>query len=715
VSSPFYSPSWYRVSAMKPRLRAHIAIHRQRFRGELWYVIQDHQTGRFHRLAPAAHHAACLMDGRRTVQRIWEMVGERLGADQPSQEDMVRLLALLHSADLLLGEIPPDMAELADRAQSQDRRALVQKLRNPLALRLPLLDPDRFLGATMPLVRPLFTLFGLFAWLILVVSGLMLAVVHWPELTDNAADRAFSAQNLLLLIAIYPAMKLVHELGHAYATKAWGGEVHEMGIMLLVLVPVPYVDASASAAFREKWRRAVVGGAGIMVEAALASAAIILWVYAEPGLVRALAFNIALIGGVSTLLFNGNPLLRFDGYYVFADLVEIPNLSTRANKYAFYLLRRVAFGVRDEAPAATGRGEAKWLLTYAVASFLYRGAVTFTIALFVATKLFFIGVALALAAVFSALVWPLLKGIRYLFTSPQLAQHRGRAVLVSAAASFSVIAVLFIIPLPYATMTEGIVWVGDRSTLRALVDGTVENVDVENGRKVGAATLLVTLADPVLVANNDVLESQLGELRLRLEAVRLGDIVQANLLGEQIRHTEGQLAANRRQVADLKVMADKEGRFLIADDQDLPGRFVRRGDVIGYLLGDDDPIIRVVVPQADADLVRRRTRRIEVSLAEHTDRPMPATIVRGVPAALAEIPHAALATVGGGTVVLDPTKTDQLRPLEPLFHFDIRVTNGELPVRLGARAHVRFDHGYEPLAYRVGRSVRQLFLRQFGV
>jgi putative peptide zinc metalloprotease protein len=715
MAGGFYSPSWYRVATVKPRLRAHLAIHRQRFRGELWYVIQDRQTGRFHRLSPAAHHAVCLMDGRRTVQRIWEVVGERLGADQPSQDEMVRLLALLHSADLLLGEIPPDMEELAHRSQSQDRRALLQKLRNPLALRMPLFDPDHFLTATMPLVRPLFTIAGFLGWIALVVTGLLLAVMHWAALTDNVADRAFSAQNLLLLVAIYPAMKLIHELGHAYATKAWGGEVHEMGMMLLVLVPVPYVDATASAAFRETWRRAVVGGAGVMVEAALAAAAIILWVYVEPGVVRAIAFNVALIGGVSTLFFNGNPLLRFDGYYVLADVIGIPNLATRANKYTFYLLRRLAFGVRDETPLATGPGEPGWLLFFAIASFLYRSTITFTIALFIAGKLFFVGIALAIMTVFNALVWPLIKGAKYLVTSPQLARQRKRAVVVSSAAVAAVLGLVFAVPVPYATMAEGIVWIGDRSTVRAHADGIVGSVDVTSGRKVGANTLLVRMEDPILAANNDVLESQLGELQLRLEAVKLNDIVQGNLLREQIRHTGGQLDANRRQLADLKVAADTAGQFLIADEQNLPGRFVRRGDVIGYLLGEDEPIIRVVVPQADADLVRRRTGRVTVRLAEHADRDLPATILREVPAALDEIPHLALATVGGGPIVLDPARPDRPRPLDPPYQFDLRVAGADLPARLGARAHVRFDHGSEPIAARIARGVRQLFLRQFGV
>jgi putative peptide zinc metalloprotease protein len=712
-----YSSSWYRVAELRPRLRPHVAIHRQQFRGETWYVVQDHQTGRFHRLSPAAHHAVCLMDGRRTVQQIWEMVGDRLGEDQPTQEEMVRLLALLHTADLLLGEVPPDMDELATRSATLSRSALLSRLRNPMALRLPLFDPERFLTATMPFIRPLFTPFGLLAWLTLVLTGLVLAVLHWGELANNVSDQAFSAHNLLLLVAVYPLLKTLHELGHAYATKAQGGEVHEMGIMFLVLVPVLYVDASASTAFREKWRRALVGGAGIMVETALAAAAIILWVNAEPGIVRALAFNTALIGGISTLVFNGNPLLRFDGYYVLSDLIEIPNLAQRSNKYFFHLLRRYAFGMREEVPPAVAPGEAGWLIFYSISSFLYRLVMISGVALFIASRLFFVGIVLAISAVAAALVWPAVTGIKYLLFSPQLARHRRRAIAVSATTAFAVFALLFVIPLPYATMSEGITWVNDQSTLRALVDGFVKSIDVPSGTEVDAGTVLVRLEDPILNVKHNLLQSQLNELQRRLEAVPLDQIVDAKLIREQIAHTGGELAQNERELSYLVIKADHPGRFFAGGDaEDETGQFFRRGDVVGYLLTADEPIIRVVVPQADADLVRRRTDRIDVLQADDPQgRPLPAALVREVPAATAEIPHLALATEGGGSIVLDPAHPDKPRPIEPLFHFDLRTTTTQLPPLLAERIFVRFDHGLEPVAFRIARGIRQLFLRQFGV
>src|SRR5262249_14220794 len=194
----------------------------------------------------------------------------------------------------------------------------------------------------------------------------------------------------------------------------------------------PYVDASASAAFRSKWRRAVVGSAGIVVEAGLASIAVLIWVAAEPGMVRALAFNVILIGGVSTLLFNGNPLLRFDGYYVLSDLIEIPNLGARANKYVLYLIQRYALGAEGLSSPVTARGEPAWFVFYALASTAYRLSIMVTIALLVASKLFFIGIVLAILSVATTLVWPMIKAGRFVIESPLLRRQRRRAIAVSA-------------------------------------------------------------------------------------------------------------------------------------------------------------------------------------------------------------------------------------------------------------------------------------------
>ena len=332
---------------MRPRLRSHVEIHRQRFRRETWFIVQDQHSGKYFRLSPAANLIASLMDGRRSLQSLWETACAQYPDDPPTQTEVIRLLSQLHHADLIAGDMPPDIAEMGERHHEQTRKSLMSRLRNPLALRFPLFDPDRFLGATLWMVRWLFTVWGFMLWLGLIITGVTLVALNWGALTGGLSDRILSAENIALIALAYPLIKAIHELGHAYATKVWGGEVHEIGLMFLVFIPVPYVDASSSAAFPEKWRRVIVGGAGIMVELALAAIAMIVWINVEPGLVRAFAFNVMLIGGVSTLLFNGNPLLRFDGYFVLADAVEIPNLGQRSSKYFWYIIQRYLFGLKE--------------------------------------------------------------------------------------------------------------------------------------------------------------------------------------------------------------------------------------------------------------------------------------------------------------------------------------------------------------------------------
>lgn len=715
MSKSLYSPSWYRVIDMKPRLRAHAEIHRQMFRGDVWYLVQDHQTGRFHRISPAAHYVLSLMDGRRTLQEIWTRVGERLGDEQPTQEEIIRLLAQLHGSDLLFGGLPPDMAELSERADKQARRELMMRIKNPMALRFPLLDPDRFLSATLPLARPLFTFAGLTAWSLLVLIGVVVGSVNSAALGASVNDQLLTAQNVALLLISYPLVKTFHELGHAYATKAFGGAVHEIGLLLLIFVPVPYVDASASAAFRSKWQRITVSAAGIMVEAALASIAVLVWVAAEPGLVRALAFNVILIGGVSTLFFNGNPLLKFDGYYVLADLLEIPNLAGRANKYVLYLVQRYAFAIEGTSSPVTARGEAPWFVAYAIGATLYRLSIMITIALLVASKLFFLGVGLAILSVANTLVWPTINGLRFVLNSPLLHRQRRRAIVVTAGAVAAVLITLLAIPLPFATMAQGVVWVGEQSTVRARSDGFVSQITAQNGQLVKTGDTLVKGEDPTLLEASIVLEKQLDEMKLRLEAATPRDPVQTNILREQVRHMEAQLAGSRRRLADLDLTAAKAGRFLLADEVDLPGRFVHKGDVIGYVMSEDDPVIRVVIPQTDIDPVRRQTTRVEIRRAEAMDRILPAQVLREIPSAAAELPHLALATTGGGQVLLDPSKTDKPKPLEALFHFDLQVVGEDSPARLGGRAYVRFEHPPEPVGFLIARAIRQLFLRQFSV
>jgi putative peptide zinc metalloprotease protein len=710
-----FSPYWYRVARLRPRLRAHVEWHRHVYRGQTWWVLLDRSSGRVHRMSPAAWGLCGLMDGERSVQEVWDAAGARLGDEAPSQDETIRLLARLHAADVLQCDVPPDGVELFQRFEKAERARWKRRLASPLSLRIPLLDPDRWLARALPAVQPFFGRAALAIWTLVVAGAALLAGVHGAEIARDAGVQAFAPQNLLVLWLAYPVVKALHEAGHAFATKVWGGEVHEAGIMLLVLVPVPYVDASASAAFRERGRRVAVGAAGIVVELFLASLALFVWLAVEPGAVRLVALDVMLIGGVSTLLFNGNPLLRFDGYYVLSDLIDVPNLGPRGTRQVAFLAQRHLLGLRDAESAATAPGEAPWLVSHAVLSFLYRSVIMCGIALYVAERFFFVGVALALFVVASQVLVPAARVAAFLWSSPRLERRRGRARGVAAAALAAAALLLFAVPVPLRTRAQGVVWPPERSQVRAGADGFVRRLVAAPGARVAAGDPLIECEDPFLGANVKLLEARLRELRARVEAAERADRVQAEIAREEMATVEADLARARERAADAVVRSPALGNFVVPDPEALIDRFVKQGELLGWVTDLSVPSARVVVSQAEAALVRGRTRDVAVRLAERPGEVLPARIEREVPSGSNRLPSPALGSEGGGPFAVDPADEEGTSALERVFQFELALPQGAAVAHVGGRVHVRFDHGAEPVALRWGRDLRRLFLRRFGV
>ncbi len=714
----FLSQNWYRVAGLKPRLRRHTRLFRTRYRGQLWYVLQDRTSGRFHRFSPSSYHVISMLDGQRTVQEIWDITCDQLDDETLTQDEVIRLLGQLHAADVLVGDVLPDIEELADRGEKQRNRKLMMSFMNPLAVRFPLIDPDDFVTATFPLVRPFISWFGALIFLCVVGYGGFLALSHWEELTRNVADRVLTAQNIGILALTYIGVKTVHELGHAYVVKKWGGEVHEIGLMFLVFMPVPYVDASDSMRFPSKWQRALVGAAGILVEFFLAALAMIVWINAEDGLVRAFAYNTMLIGGISTLLFNGNPLLKFDGYYVMSDIIEIPNLAQRSKNYIGYLIKRYAFGIEHAQNPATGPGEPGWFVFYGLASFAYRVFITFAIVLFVSQQFFFLGILLAIWAVILMFGWPLLKHVWFLLANPALRRKRSRAFAVTGASLAAIAALFFAVPLPQATMAEGVVWVPGDRIIHAGADGVVTEMTVKPGSRVARSEAVLTLDDPMAEARVRLLEGYIEELRRRVSAQTLSDRSAARVLQEEMRGAQADLALTRERLESLTVRSGAEGILVLPQGEDLLGRFLHKGQVVAYVTDFRDPLIRVVVPEGRSDLVRSETRSVELRFASDPDTTVPARVEREVPALTASLPSLALSTEGGGRVPLDPGasgRAGQRQTLSNFLHLDIRLAADTRFRGLGERVHVRFDHGEEPVARQLYRALRQVFLRHFDI
>ncbi|MDX1432306.1 MAG: hypothetical protein R3286_07630 [Gammaproteobacteria bacterium] len=715
MTDPLFSASWYRVAALRPRLRAHAQVHRHEYRGQIWYVLEDHASGRSHRFTPGAHYVIGLMDGRRPVQALWEAASEQLGDDAPTQDEIIQLLGQLHASDVLQCDVSPDTLELLQRYDRHERGRWKRRFWSPLAIRVPLLDPERLLSRLLPLARPLLGWFGFLVWLGVVATGTVLAGLHWPDITEDVVDRALAPHNLLWLWLVYPLVKALHELGHGLATKHWGGEVHEMGIMFLVFMPVPYVDASAASAFREKRRRMIVGGAGIMVELFLAAVALMVWLNVEPGTVRIIAYNVMLIGGVSTLLFNGNPLLRFDGYYVLADAVEIPNLGPRSNQYIGYLIKRYLLGAAKARSPVSARGERRWFVGYGIASFVYRMFIMFAIVMFVAQKFFVIGVLLAIWAIVTQLVVPSALALGKAFTDPVLARSRARVVVMLSLVAALLGGSLFAVPAPLWARVDGIIWVPEDSQVRAGADGFARALLVPHRSIVRRGDPILATEDPFLDARVRMLEARSRELEARLTAELINDRVNAAITRDELAAVSADLDRARERVADLVVLSPADGVLVVPDARDLPGRFLRQGEVFAFVTDDDNPTVRVCVTQDDIGLVRERLRNVSAMVADWAAEPIPALIERVVPAGTQRLPSRALGTAGGGSVPVDPRDQDGLRTLERVFEIDIALLETPPASHIGRRVHVRFDLGAEPLGIQWYRSLRQLFLERFSV
>ncbi len=715
MSTSLYSPSWYRVAALKPRLRSHVEIHRHNYRGELWYILQDHASGRFQRFTPAAYFLIGLMDGKRTVEEIWEAGRSQFRDDAPTQEEMIRLLSQLHAVDVLQSDVSPDTAELLKRFEKRQSNKWKQNVRNPLFMRFSLLDPERLLVWLRPFVRPFFGWIGTILWFVVVGAGVILSGAHWPELTKNITDRVLAPQNILLLWLTFPFLKIFHEFGHALAVKVMGGEVHEMGVMMLVLTPVPYVDASSASAFYSKWERIWVGAAGMAVELFIAALALLAWISIEAGPIRAILYNVIFLAGVSSLLFNGNPLLRYDAYYMLGDLLEIPNLGQRGIQYVLYLMQRYLFGLRDVEPPLSVLGERIWFVIYTVFSFTYRISIYAGIVLFITSKFFVVGVMIGGWAVISMFIIPGVKGIKFLLSSPRLGHKRARAILASSFVFGGIAVIVLLLPLPLSTLAEGVIWVPEQSFVRAETDGFVDRIIASPGSPVRQGDPLIGCSDPLLPANIRVLESRLRELKALYETQVRSDRVKAAVTNEEMKHIKGQLEDARGRADDLTIRSSADGLFLIPMAQDLPGRFVRRGELLGYVIDRSTITARVVISQTDVDFVRRRTVGVKIRLPEKLSRTVIATIKREVPAATDELPSRVLSQQGGGEIAIDPRDMQGVKAFQKLFLFDIELPDLKGLYNVGGRVHVRFDHGQEPLVWRWYRSIRQLFLRRFNV
>jgi putative peptide zinc metalloprotease protein len=719
MDTSLFSPRWYRVAGLRPQLRAQVDLQRQVQRGTPWYVLQDRSSDNVRRLNAAGHAFLGRCDGSVTVQQVWDA---QL-ADQPeeamSQDEVIELLVALHGRGLIQFDVLPDVENLfhaQDRRQRRRRRGGV----NPMAFRLTLGDPSRALDRLARWMPLLFSGTGLGLWLVAVLAAALAAAMHWNDLLPYADKVLHSPGYLLIAWLMYPLIKTVHEAAHALALRHYGEHVRLAGVTLILLNPVPFVDASAADGLRSRHQRALVSAAGIMAELFIAALAMAVWLAVQPGVVRDVAFITMLIGGLSTLLTNGNPLLRYDGYYVFCDLLDLRNLATRSGRYWTEGLAHRLFGIRVPAPLDVLPGERFWLLAYSPLSWVYRLVLSVAVGLWVGSFSSLVGFFVGLMMLIANIGQPLWRVLQMLGTATTEEGVRHRAAWRGGAVAVVLVGLLGWLPLPDRTLAEGVVWLPEQAQIRADIEGFVTTLHARNGQRVKTGELIATLDDPQLTAQRATLNADAAELDVLLFRAIATTPQDAPDLRERLAYAQAELARVDDKLARREIRAQSDGLLVLPHADEVVGQFHQRGDRIGYLLTAAPTVVRVALPQQEADLVRGGPTEVQLRLADGSASVRTGHIANSVPGTAMRLPSAALGDTAGGRIATDSSDKDGLTPRQPVVVMDVELahpnaaTATDASDRVGARALVRFDHGTRPIAVQAMRQLQQLLLGHFN-
>ena len=703
---------WPYIATLRPQLRGHVQVYAQIYRAERWYVLDDKSSEQYMRFNERAYAILGRFDGILTLEEILDHANETESEYPLTQEDVVGLLGQLDAAEVLRGGLPLNAQDLFHQYQAQKRKKRQRSFMNPLSIKIPLFDPDKLLTSMAPLGRMLFSKVGLWVWLLTVFSALLLGLAHTSELGREISAIEFSPEQLIAVWFIYPIIKALHELGHGLALKAWGGEVHETGINLLVFMPIPYVDATASWGFGNKWRRMVVGSAGIFVELFFASLALFLWLAVEPGMVKLAALNVILIATLSTILFNGNPLLRYDGYFVLEDWLEIPNLATRSKRYYYYLIQKYILKIPMALNPVTAKGEEKWFLFYGVAAPVYRLLILLSIAIYLVDSFLMIGIALAAWAVMMQVVVPVVKGINFLVFSEVVAPHRIRGLELIVLFVFSFILVLSI-PVSVITYTEGVVWTTGKGQVTAGTSGFVKKVFHPSNTDVKEAQVLFQLEDNALRAEYKVTKYRLQELRSEAMSQERSSRVKVAMIRDDLDAVQAEYNELTTRLTKLIILSGSSGTFVSSAVQDLTGQYVHQGDVLGHIINSENMIIKAVIPQSRMGLLETYKTSADFVLASSLNDHYTSKIIRKTPQASTTLVSPVLGSLGGGKLTVDRSDKSGTKLITPAFQIDLSLPKDLHLSHIGSRVYVRLNHGDLPIGEQLALSFQQLFLRHF--
>ena len=726
------------------RVRPDLKARRQRYQGRVYWVVKDPVGLQYFRFEEEEFAILQMLDGQSSLEEI----AEQFEADFPPQtirvEELQNFIGMLHRSGLVLSDAPGQGVQLKKRRDERKRKELIGAASNVLAFRFRGFDPERILNAMYPWVRWFFTTPATVASLLLALSALSLVIVQFDVFQSKlpSFQAFFSAQNWLLIAGVLAVTKILHEFGHGLSCKHFGGECHEMGIMFLVLTPCLYCNVSDSWMLPSRWHRAAIGAAGMYLEVVIASIATFLWWFSEPGLMNYICLNIMFVSSVSTILFNANPLLRYDGYYILSDLLEIPNLRQKASTILSRKLGSWCLGLEEpEDPFLPKRNQFLFAL-YTVASSIYRWVIMLSILYFL-NKVFepyglkVIGQLIALVSLYGLIFMPLSKVYKFFRVPGRWSKVKKLRMFATLGILVAVICGVLFIPLPSSVMCYFELQPRGSVSVYVEVEGILEEAFVEPGQQVQEGDVLARLSNidleleiQQLRGERDALQEQLSSLvqiRFRDEQASL----QLDVIKERLGSIDEQLQQKVRDLRRLELIAPVSGTIIPPtrrrdnqgdnraelpgwsgsplDPQNIGATFLPDGPHNLFCeIGDPDQWDAVlVINQREFDLVAPG-QEVRLMFEESAYHVFISAIDSIADDEMDTIP-VRLASTSGGPVPAEADAEGMLRPLSTSYQAVVRLDNSLGILRNGLIGQARIETRDRTLASRLYRYLSRTF------
>jgi putative peptide zinc metalloprotease protein len=727
-----------RRKMVRLRRRADLEVVPQRYEGRTYYVVKDPVSLRYYRFKEQEHFLLMLMNGANTLDSAQKSFEDRFRPERLRLEDLEQFGQQLLTMGLVQNESPQAGKQLYEHRAKRVRMEWMQTLTNILYIKIPVFDPEKTLKKMLPYLWWMFTKVFLAASFAFMAVALLLVLRNFEYFYSRlpSFESYFTFKNVIYLWVTLGVVKVIHEFGHGLSCKAFGGEVHEMGFLLLCFSPAMYCNVSDAWRLPNKWHRIMISFAGIYVELMIAAAATFYWWNSIPGeFWNNLALNLMVVCSVSTVLFNGNPLMRYDGYYVLADWIEIPNLRDRANRYIQNLAMDWFLGIEVPPEQYMELGRKFWFLTFAIVSYIYRWVVTFMILKFMATflkpyKLEVISELLAIGALGSMVGWPLYRLIKNVRKRGRLPDMKPVRVTLSAIALAILILMFFFMPLPVSRIrTHGFVEPDSITKVSIEVPGLLKEIMVQEGQFVKKGKELARFASLEL-------ETKLDEARatkqVKEELVRFYD---EQIAKEQDPPTKSRLRDQRSRAESewksataaydhltmekrkLVLLAPRDGVVIGLPQIDEIGKRYDREQYSLFCSIGDKRKLRVTVPLSPSDF-----SLLQDNQKKHRDRLEVTIRVQGHAGQLwkgrvAPLPKAAakyipmqLSTKAGGPLAAKPgSNPNEIEPQTQVFLVGIDMLDPEDTIAINSHAQVKIHCEYHSCAWWVYRTVAATF------